>query len=370
VKATAAILWEAGEQLEVREIDVAGPKAGEVEVEIAAAGLCHSDLSMIGGNIPQQLPAVPGHEAAGIVSGVGPGVDSVVPGDHVVLIYRPYCGRCYQCSRGRPGLCSMAAQVRGSGLMPDGTSRLSADGTELFHFSGVSAFSERAVVPESGVIKVDSDLPLDILAVVGCAVMTGYGAVINAAELRPGESALVIGAGGVGLNSIQGARISGANPIIAVDRSVAALGLAKEMGATHVINPDEEDVAEAVKRISGEGVDYVFEAVGAGPLIELGLDLLRPGGAVIVIGAPPLTASVSLSPLRLLSEEKSLIGSLYGSSNFRLDLPRIVGLWKQGDLKIDALVRHHFPLAEVNDGLAAMEAGLEGRAVLEMAERG
>jgi len=366
VKATAAVLWEAGTPLEVKEIDVAEPKAGEVAVEIAAAGLCHSDLSMIGGKIPQPLPAVPGHEAAGVVSAVGPGVESVAEGDHVVMIYRPFCGRCYQCSRGRPGLCSMAAAVRVSGRMPDGTSRLSDNGTELFHFSGVSAFAERAVVPESGVIKVDDDLPLDVLAVVGCAVMTGYGAVVNAAELRPGESALVIGAGGVGLNSVQGARISGANPIIAVDRSPAALELARELGATHVVNPDEEDVKEAVARITDEGVDYVFEAVGAGPLIELGLELLAPGGSVIVIGAPPPTASVAISPLLLLSQEKSVVGSLYGSSNFRLDVPRILGLWKSGELKVDPLVKHHFRLDQVNEGFAAMEEGLDGRAVLDI----
>lgn len=366
MKASAAVLWEAGKPLEVKEIDVAEPRAGEVAVEIAAAGLCHSDLSMIGGNIPQPLPAVPGHEAAGIVSAVGPGVDSIAVGDHVIMVYRPFCGRCKQCSRGRPGLCSMAAQVRITGRMPDGTSRLSDDGTELFHFSGVSAFSQKAVVPENGVIKVDDDLPLDVLAVVGCAVMTGYGAVVNAAEVRPGESALVIGAGGVGLNSIQGARISGANPIIAVDPSEKALTLAKELGATHLINPEQEDVKEAVAKIVPEGVDYVFEAVGAGPLIELGIELLAPGGSVIVIGAPPPTASVSISPLMLLSVEKSVIGSLYGSSNFRLDVPRILGLWKSGELKIDPLVKHHFQLDQINEGFDALREGLDGRAVLDI----
>ena len=367
MKSSAAILWEAGKPLDVKEIDVAEPRAGEVAVDIAAAGLCHSDLSMIGGDIPQPLPAVAGHEAAGIVSAVGSGVDSVAVGDHVIMVYRPYCGRCKQCARGRPGLCSTAAQVRVTGLMPDGTSRLSDDGTDLFHFSGVSAFSQKAVVPENGVIKVDDDLPLDVLAVVGCAVMTGYGAVVNAAAMRPGESALVFGAGGVGLNAIQGARISGANPIIAVDRSEAALALARELGATDVVNPEEEDVAEAVGKIVAEGVDHVFEAVGAGPLIELGIDLLAPGGSVIVIGAPPLTTSVAISPLRLLSEEKSVVGSLYGSSNFRLDVPRILGLWKAGELKIDPLVKHHFQLDQINEGFKALREGLDGRAVLDIA---
>jgi Zn-dependent alcohol dehydrogenase len=367
MKAQAAVLWEAGTPLEVKEIDVAEPRAGEVAVKIVAAGLCHSDLSMIGGNIPQPLPAVPGHEAAGIVAAVGPGVESVAEGDHVLLIYRPFCGHCLQCSRGRPALCSMAAQIRGSGRLLDGSSRLSDNGTELFHFSGVSAFAERAVVPESGVIKIDESLPLDVLSVVGCAVMTGYGAVVNAAEVRPGEATAVIGCGGVGLNSIQGARISGANPIIAIDRSEAALALARELGATHVLNPDEVDLVPAVQAISAEGVDYVFEAVGAGPLIELGLDLLRPGGAVIVIGAPPPTASVAISPLLLLSQEKAVIGSLYGSSNFRLDVPRILGLWQSGALDIDTLVKHRYALDEINEGFAAMEEGLEGRAILEIA---
>ena len=367
MKTRAAVLWEAGKPLEVKEIDLAEPRAGEVLVEIAAAGLCHSDLSMIGGNIPQPLPAVPGHEAAGIVSAVGPGVDSVAEGDHVIMLYRPHCGLCYQCSRGRPALCPVAAEVRISGRLLDGSSRLSDNGTELFHFSGVSAFAEHAVVPESGVIKVDPELPLDILSVVGCAVMTGYGAVVNAADLRPGEAAAVIGCGGVGLNSIQACRISGANPIIAIDRSEAALALARELGATHTLNPDEQDLVAAVREISEEGVDYAFEAVGAGPLVELGLELLRPGGAVIVIGAPPPTASVSIAPLLLLSQEKRVIGSLYGSSNFRLDVPRILGLWQSGALDVETLVKHRYSLDEINDGFAAMEEGLEGRAILAIA---
>jgi Zn-dependent alcohol dehydrogenase len=367
MKAAAAVIWEAGAPLDVTEIDVAEPKAGEVAVDISHAGLCHSDMSMIAGNIPQIYPAVPGHEAAGIVSAVGPNVDSVAVGDHVIMIYRPFCGTCYQCAQGRPSMCWMAAQVRTTGRMPDGTSRFSHNGTELFHFSGVSAFSQKTVVPESGVVKVDPALPLDVLSVVGCAVMTGYGAVVNAAKVRPGESALVIGAGGVGLNSIQGARISGANPIISVDRSNAALELAREFGATHTINPDEEDVAEAVSKIVDRGVDYVFEAVGAGPLIELGLDLLAQGGSVIVIGAPPPTTSASFSPLRLLSEEKKIVGSLYGSCNFPLDVPRILGLWAAGELKVEELVKHHFKLAEISDAFEAMHHGLEGRAVLDIA---
>jgi S-(hydroxymethyl)glutathione dehydrogenase/alcohol dehydrogenase len=367
MKATAAIIWEAGAPLEVAEIDVAEPKAGEVAVDISYAGLCHSDMSMIAGNISQQYPAVPGHEAAGVVSAVGPNVDSVAVGDHVILIYRPFCGTCSQCAQGRPSMCWMAAQVRGTGLMTDGTSRFSYEGTSLFHFSGVSAFSERTVVPASGVVKVDPALPLDVLSVVGCAVMTGYGAVVNAAAVRPGESALVIGAGGVGLNSVQGARISGANPIISVDRSAAALELAREFGATHTINPDEEDVAAAVARITERGVDYVFEAVGSGPLIELGIEVLAPGGAVIVIGVPPPGAEVAFSPGQLLAEEKRIIGSLYGSCNFPVDVPRILDLWQSGDLKVDELVKHHFKLADVNEAFEAMHVGFEGRAVLDIA---
>lgn len=368
MKANAAVLWAKGEPLEVTEIDVADPKQGEVAVEISAAGICHSDLSMIAGKIGQPLPAVPGHEATGIVRAVGPGVTSVEEGDHVVFVYRPYCGRCFQCVRGRPTLCPGAARMRVTGTLEDGTSRLSHKGTELFHFSGVSAFAELTVVPENGVVAIDRELPLDVLSVVGCAVLTGYGAVVNAADLKPGDAAAVVGCGGVGLNAVQACKISGAHPVIAIDRSDSALALAREFGATETVNPTKTDVVEAVGELSAGGVDYVFEAVGGEGLIEMSLDLLRPGGSVIVIGVPPSDLAASFSPGRLLGEEKSIRGSLSGSAKPRFDIPRVLDLWQAGALRIDQLVTHRFPLAEVNDGLAALSNGLEGRAIIEMTD--
>lgn len=367
MKANAAVLWAKGDPLEVTEIDVADPKQGEVTVEISAAGICHSDLSMVAGKIGQPLPAVPGHEATGIIRAVGPGVTSVEEGDHVVLVYRPYCGQCFQCVRGRPTLCPAASQMRVTGFLGDGTSRFSHKGTELFHFSAVSAFSELTVVPENGVVAIDRELPLDVLSVVGCAVLTGYGAVVNAADLRPGEAAAVLGCGGVGLNAVQACRISGANPIIAIDHSDSALALAREFGATETVNPTEVDAVEAVRDLSGGGVDFVFEAVGGEGLIEMSLELLRPGGSVIVIGVPSADLTASFSPGRLLGEEKSIVGSLSGSAKPRFDIPRVLDLWQAGALQIDQLVTHRYPLAEINDGFAALANGLEGRAILELA---
>jgi len=362
----AAVLRAAGEPLELTEITVDSPKQGEVAVEIVAAGLCHSDLTMIAGAIPQPLPAVPGHEAAGIVTEVGLGVTSVEPGDHVVLSYRPSCGICAQCVRGRPVLCEVAARLRRTGLLADGTSRLHVGEERLFHFSGVSAFAEHTVVPESGVVPVDPSLPLDLLSVVGCAVMTGYGAVVNAARVRPGQSVLVIGCGGVGINAVQACRISGANPIIAVDRSPAARGLALELGATHAVDPDAESLAAVVAEVTAEGVDIAVEAVGIGSLIEASIDLVCPGGAVIVVGVPPAASSTSFSPAQLLSEEKRVIGTLYGSSVPRFDVPRILDHWHNGELAIDRIVTTRYTLAEINEGLAALAAGLEGRAIVEL----
>ncbi|MFN8231930.1 MAG: Zn-dependent alcohol dehydrogenase [Actinomycetota bacterium] len=365
-QATAAVLRTAGAPLELTEITVDPPRQGEVAVEIVAAGLCHSDLTVTAGKIPAPTPAVPGHEAAGVVTEVGPGVRSVEPGDHVILSYRPNCGGCTQCVRGRPVLCEVAARLRRTGLLPDGTSRLHRGDEQLFHFSGVSAFTEHTVVPESGVVRVDSSMPLDVLSVVGCAVMTGYGAVVNAAQVRPGQSALVIGCGGVGINAVQACRISGANPIIAVDRSPAARSLAQELGATNVVDPDADDLAAVVAELTDGGVEVAIEAVGVGALIESSVDLVCPGGAVIVVGVPPAASRASFSPAQLLSEEKRLVGTLYGSSVPKFDVPRILDHWRSGELAIDRIVTSRYALADINEGLAALEAGLEGRAIVEI----
>jgi Zn-dependent alcohol dehydrogenase len=364
MNAKAAVLYEAGSELEVKEIGVDDPREGEVQVRVSAAGLCHSDLSMIEGKIPQQLPVVPGHEAAGIVEQVGPGVTALSPGDSVLLVYRASCGKCRYCAKGRRGLCDYGKRIRATGKLLDGTSRFHDGDVDLHHFSGVSAFSELVVVPESGAVKVDPDLPRDVLSVVGCAVLTGFGAVTNAASVQAGESAIVIGCGGIGLNVLQACRVVGANPIIAVDRSPETLELSRSFGATDVIQAGEGDVVAAVQEITGDGADYAFEAVGAPGLVEEALAAVRPGGTVIAIGAPTPQTTVTISPLQLLSEEKTLRGSLYGSSNFQLDIPKIVGLWQAGKLDITDLVQHEYGLDEINEGFAALAKGQVGRTIL------
>ncbi|MEA2250077.1 MAG: S-(hydroxymethyl)glutathione dehydrogenase / alcohol dehydrogenase [Solirubrobacteraceae bacterium] len=366
MRSRAAVLYEWGAPLEIREIDVAEPRQGEVAVRVKVAGLCHSDLSVMEGKIPQELPFVPGHEAVGRIEAVGPGVTGVAVGDVVLMVYRAACGTCRYCARGRPALCAMAVQIRGTGRLLDGTTRYHDGERDLHHFSGVSAFSEIIVVPASAAIKVDDDLPLEAVAVIGCAVLTGFGAVVNAADVQPGESAVVVGTGGVGLNVVQGCRVSGANPIIAVDTAEEKLAMAREFGATHAILATEEDVAARVHEITGDGADYVFEAVGAPSLVEMGLTAVRRGGTVVVIGAPAASAQFAVNQLALLSQEKVIKGSLYGSSNFWRDVPTIIALWRAGKLDIDRLVQNRYRLDDINQGFHDLHGGQLGRSIVEM----
>src|ERR1700704_5629208 len=259
----AAILYEPKQPLRVEEVELDGPGHGEVLVRVAAAGVCHSDYHFMNGDLPVTLPCVLGHEGAGIVEEVGANVSAVAPGDHVVMLFRAACGRCEFCQRGKPALCAMGGQLRNSGRMLDGTSRLHRAGTDLHHFLGVSCFAERTVLPEQGVVKIKPEVPLEVAALMGCAVMTGVGAVMNTAQVQPGASVLVIGAGGVGLNVVIGAALVGANQIIVADLLDTKLELAHSFGATHLINAGEQDVVAAVRELTGgEGADYAFEVIG------------------------------------------------------------------------------------------------------------
>src|SRR5437879_4060870 len=314
----AAILYEVKQPLRVEDVDLDGPHDGEVLVRIGAAGVCHSDYHFMNGDLTVGLPCVLGHEGAGVVEEVGRGVTAVAPGDHVVLLFRPNCGHCEFCSQGRPALCWMAAQIRNTGRLLDGTSRLSRAGAEIKHFLGVSCFAERTVVPEQGVVPIPKDVPLEVAALVGCAVMTGVGAVMNTARVPPGAGVLVIGAGGVGLNCVMGAALVGAQPIIVADTVDSKLETAMDFGATHVVNARTHDLVEGVRELTnGEGVDFSFEAIGSPRAMTQAFDSVRRGGTATVVGIAPTGSETWVNAGELVYMEKTLRGSYYGSTRDR-----------------------------------------------------
>jgi S-(hydroxymethyl)glutathione dehydrogenase/alcohol dehydrogenase len=359
----AAVLYEAKKPLVVEEIDVEDPKRGEVMVRIVASGVCHSDLHFIEGLWPFPMPVVMGHEASGVVDKVGEGVTYVQPGDHVVLSFVPTCGACYYCTIGRPALCTEGGG-RG-GAMKDGTTRLKKGDQVIRPFAQVGSFAEYAVVPEGGVVKIREDAPLDKVSLVGCGVMTGVGAVANTAQVEPGSSVAVIGAGGVGLNVIQGAALAGAAKIIAVDLLDNKLEMAKRFGATDVINGENEDPVRRIREITGRGADYAFEVIGNVKAIAQAFDSVRPGGTAVVVGMAPLGSEVSVSTTGFFMQEKVLRGCYYGSTRFRVDMPRLIDLYMAGKLKIDELISREYPLEGINDAFAAMKNGEVARSIIK-----
>ena len=339
----AAILYEAGQPLQVEEVDLGAPRAGEVLVRVAAAGVCHSDYHYMRGDLEMSLPAVLGHEGAGVVEEVGPGVTSVQPGDHVVLLWRAGCGRCAYCGTGRPALCPWGLQLRNTGRMPDGTSRLSRQGVELTHFLGVSCFAEAAVCAEQSLLKIPDDVPLAIAALAGCSVMTGVGAAVNSARVEPGSSVLVLGGGGVGLCAVMGARLCGAAQIVVADLNPRKLELAREFGATDVVDASSEDVVVTARRLSGAGVDYAFEAIGRADTVTQTVRAVRAGGMAVVIGVAPAAARAEISPFDLVLQEKTLKGSIYGSTRPQTDFPRLFELYRRGGCRWTACSRATIP---------------------------
>jgi NDMA-dependent alcohol dehydrogenase len=365
MKARAAVLFEVGKGLELRDVEVAPPKAGEVLVRMAAGGVCHSDLHVMTGHLGAPLPAVLGHEGSGVVADVGPGVTSVKAGDHVLPLWRLSCGECEHCTGGRPALCAAGTQVRMTGRLLDGTTRFSLDGREVRHFAGVSSFSEYSVVPERAVLKIPSDLPLDRAALIGCAVITGVGAVINCARVQPGSSVAVFGTGGVGLNVVQGAALAGAERIVAVDLLDRKLEFARRFGATHVVNASAGDPVARVRELTGgRGVDYAFEVIGLPQTMRQAFDALAKRGMAVVVGVSPFTAEVSVPVMSLVYEERVLTGSVYGSSRPRLDIPKLIDLYRAGRLKLDELLTRTYPFAEINEAYAALERGEVARSVV------
>jgi len=361
----AAVLYAVGQPLQIEDLSLEDPQRGEVMVRVAAGGVCHSDLHVMNGDLTAPLPVVLGHEGAGIVEKVGDGVRDFAPGDHVLLLWRASCGNCLHCLGGRPALCELGAGIRWSGHLLDGTSRFKKGSEEIRHFAGVSSFGERTVLPQEGLVKIDPDVPLEKAAIVGCAVMTGVGAVINTAKVEAGASMVVIGCGGVGLNAIQGGALIGAEKIIAVDVLENKLAFARQFGATHSINSREVDPIAAVKEITGgRGADYAFEVIGNPRTIQQGYQMIRRGGTLVVVGVAPMGVEVSFVASSIMLDEKTIRGSLYGSCRPKLDAPRLLNLYKAGKLKLDELISREYPLEQINAAFDALRNGEVARSIV------
>ena len=365
MKINAAILWKQGEPLSVEEAQLEAPHAGEVLVEVKAAGVCRSDLHPARGDWPARTPLVLGHEGAGIVREVGEGVTRVHLGDQVVFCWAPPCGVCSPCREGRPVLCDRLERTTYRNRLPAGGTRLRAREQDLAHFNGTACFADFAVVAEEGAIRVPADVPFDALATIGCAVVTGVGAVMNAACVKPGARVVVIGAGGVGLNVVQGAVLAGCEKIIAVDTQKKALDFACEFGATNALEASPENVERAVRQLTdGRGADYIFDTVGAPETLAQALAFARKGGTVVLTGLSRIEALGSIPIFPFVVQEKRLIGSFYGSGLVADDVPRLIALYQAGKLKLRELVTRTYGLEDVNDALAALSSGAGGRGII------
>jgi len=361
---SAAVLREQGQPLGVESVDIGAPGPGEVLVEMRAAGVCHSDLHPARGDWPMKTPVVLGHEGAGIVRAVGADVARVREGDHVVLCWAPACGVCPSCREGRPVLCDRLDKVTFRNRLPSGASHLHAGEQAIAPFLGTGCFADYAIVPQEGAIPVARNLAFDALATLGCAVLTGVGAALSAAHVMPQSSVLVIGAGGIGLNAIQGARIAGSEQIIAVDLHERPLQLASLFGATTTINAREK-VPGAVRELTGgRGADYVFDTVGAPATLTTALESARKGGTVVLTGLSRADAQAAFPMFPFVMQEKKLIGSVYGSGRPLEDIPRLVSLFQDGRLKLRELVARTYTLSQINDALTALASSDGARGVI------
>lgn len=364
----AAYLPEANHRFEVTQLTLDGPKAEEVLVRIVSTGICASDAHTRTGRIPSPIPCVLGHEGAGVVEAVGSAVTHVAPGDHVALSWMPNCGRCRHCIMGRPVLCTAAAPYTLAGTLLDGTTRLRHGSQEVFHYSFLSTFAEYTVVPAASAIKISPEVPFNVAALVGCAIMTGYGAAVNRAQVRPGSSVLVYGAGGVGLSAIMGARISGAEQVIVVDPVEAKRAESMEFGATHTLAPGD-DVVEQVRELTdGFGADYAIDAVGAPAVTAQAFDATVAGGTLVCVGVPAPDARPSFPGPSLVREEKIVTGSVYGSSRPAIDMPKILDLYRAGALPLDKMISATYRLDDINEAFDDMAAGKLNRGVLVLDE--
>jgi S-(hydroxymethyl)glutathione dehydrogenase / alcohol dehydrogenase len=360
----AAVLYERNQPVIVEDIEMEGPKDGEIVVKMAATGVCHSCYHAVTGMLDMPLPAVLGDEGAGIVEEVGTGVKLVKPGDHVILSWVPSCGHCIYCTQGYANIC-LNARKGGRGFLPDGTTRYKKNGRDIHHFAMVASFAEYSVIPQECAIPIDKDAPLDKAALIGCSVTTGVGAAINTAQVRPGSSAAIFGAGGIGLNVIQGAVIAGAEKIIAVDLMESKLEFARQFGATHTINASEVDPIPAIFDLTdGLGADYAFEAIGTRTTYEQVVRAIRSRGKAIWIGAPP-REPITLDGGTIFWGEKMVMGSNYGSARPRFDMPRLLALYRSGVLKLDELITRTYRLEEVNEAFTAMLNGEVARGMIQ-----
>lgn len=368
MKIRAAVLERTGGPLAVQELDLAPPGAGEVLVRLGASGVCHSDYNAIDGTAETRCPAVLGHEGAGVVEAVGDGVARVRVGDHVALSWAPWCGTCSECTRDLPWLCSTAWPAMGTGGLMDGTTRLSRDGEPVYHYSFLSTFAEACVVPEKSCVPITKDIPFDVAGLVGCAVTTGVGSVWRTAGVQPGDRVAVIGCGGVGLSALMAAVAVGAEPVVAVDAAPAKLEVARSFGAaTGVLwAGSAEATAEAVREVSGGGVDYAIEATGRSEAMLAAYLSLRPRGAAVLIGIPRADAVLPLPALTIPRSERRVLGSIYGSSKPERDFPLTLDLYRSGRLPLDRLVSHRLPLDEVEQAFALMKTGDALRVVLDL----
>ncbi len=360
----AALLNEPNGRFQVETVDLDPPQAGEVLVKIAASGVCRSDWRVAIGTAPKPMPIVTGHEGAGIVEAVGPAVTRVKPGDHVAFIWAPACGGCFYCNGGKPNLCETFAPLLATGLQADGKSRLHWQGNPLHILAGLGAFAEYAVVREESCLPIRKDISLELAAVAGCAVATGVGAAMFTAAVKPGESVAVFGAGGVGLNVIQGARLCGAYPIIAVDANESKLMPARDFGASHTIVFDDAIVSRVQALTAGRGADQVFEAAGIPALQEVAFEALRPGAQLTLIGTTPDDSRTNLPGANITRTEKVIRGSFYGSCSPRRDVPKLLDLYVAGKLKLRELITKRYRLEQINEAYADLVNGDLARGVI------
>jgi len=349
----------------IEEVDLDPPGPGEVLYKIIGAGLCHSDLSTIENLRPRKLPTIPGHEAAGIVEAVGPGVTGLKPGDHVISVFVTSCNDCRYCNGGRPNLCQSSSVSRNEGTLISGARRLSVGGEPIYHYSGLSVFAQYAVVSQNALIKIPDDIPLEDATIFGCAVVTGVGAVLNTAQVPPGGQMAVVGLGGVGMNALMGGVVAGAERIVAVDLSAEKLRIARELGATDTFLAGNADVVAEIKEATSGGLDYVIETAGSVPAMNLAYGIAARGGMVVSAGLPAATAQFSYLHAQMVTDEKSIRGSYMGSCVPKRDIPRFLGLYRRGKLPVQKLRSGFIRLEDINEGFDKLSDGAVLRQILQ-----
>ncbi|MBC8342218.1 MAG: Zn-dependent alcohol dehydrogenase [Proteobacteria bacterium] len=356
----AAVMRANNVPLEIEDVDIDSPGPGEVLVKTVASGICHSDLHVIEGGLPMPPPCVLGHEPAGIVEEIGEGVTDVVPGDHVIGCITSWCGVCKFCTGGRPYLCP----TQFAGRPPEAKSRLSANGDPIMQFANLSSFAEKMLVPQRSLVKIRDDMPLDRASLIGCGVTTGLGAALNTVNIPAGASVAIIGCGGVGLSALQGARITGAGKIIAVDAQPWKFDIATKLGATDCVDASKDDPVAAVQALTGGGADFVFECIGLVPTVQQAVAMTGRGGTTVLVGVVPVTEMVPISAADLTLQEKNITGSYMGSNAFRFDMPKYIEFYLDGRLHLDEMISSRIKIEEVNDALDLMRQGEAARQVI------